>query len=173
MAFSINRATILGRATADPNLKYTPTGQAMVRLGIATSHSYKKDDEWVEVPQFTNCTFWRRQAEIISQNISKGQYLYVEGRIQTRSWEDQDGNKRYATDVQVENFVIPRNKGEGKLDYSTPQSGSPQQSSGQAEQVDSSRAEAKQNDENSGKEEKAAANSKPADEDVPADSIPF
>ena len=75
MAFSINRATILGRATADPNLKYTPNGQAVVNLGIATSYSYKKDDEWVEVPQFTNCVFWGRQAEIVGQNVSKGQYL--------------------------------------------------------------------------------------------------
>ena len=166
MAFSINRATILGRATADPNLKYTPNGQAVVNLGIATSYSYQKDNEWVEVPQFTNCVFWGRQAEIIGQNISKGQYLYVEGRIQTRSWEGNDGKKRYTTEIIVRDFVIPRNKSEGKpIDYSAPQSGS--------KQADSSKAEAKQSNKNSSEEEETAANNKPADEDVPADSIPF
>jgi len=112
MAFYINRVTLLGRVANEPKMKYTPGGQAVLNLPIATAYSYKKDDEWEEVPQFTTCVFWRRQAEIIDEQVSKGDYLYVEGRLQTRSWEGNDGKKRYATEVQAETFVIPRNKGE-------------------------------------------------------------
>ncbi len=112
MAFYINRVTLLGRAANDPNLRYTPSGRAVLNLRIATSYSYQKDKEWVDVPQFTTCVFWGRQAEIIDEQISKGDYLYVEGRLQTRSWEGDDNRKRYATEVQAQNFVIPRNKGD-------------------------------------------------------------
>ncbi len=113
MAFSINRVTLLGRCANDPEMRYTPSGQAVLNLRIATSYSYQKDGEWQEVPQFTNCVFWNKPAEIVAQHISKGDYLYVDGRVQTRSWEDQDGNTRYRTEVVVSDFVIPRNKGEG------------------------------------------------------------
>ncbi len=116
MAFYINRVTLLGRAANDPNLRYTPSGRAVLNLRIATSHSYQKDKEWVDVPQFTTCVFWGRQAEIIDEQIDKGNYLYVEGRLQTRSWDGDDGRKRYATEVQTQNFVIPRNKGNSSKD---------------------------------------------------------
>jgi len=112
MAFSINRVTLLGRVANDLNLRYTPGERAVLNLRIATSYSYQKDGEWEEVPQFTNCVFWGRNAEILDKQMSKGEYLYVEGRLQTRSWEDKEGNTRYSTEVQVRNFVIPRNKGQ-------------------------------------------------------------
>ncbi len=120
MAFSINRVTLLGRAADDPNLRYTPSERAVLNLPIATSYSYQKDGEWEEVPQFTRCVFWGRQAEVIDKQISKGEYLYVEGRLQTRNWEDKDGNTRYSTEVQVRNFVIPRNKGDSSKASNTP-----------------------------------------------------
>ena len=112
MAFSINSVTLLGRVANDLNLSDTPSERAVLNLRIATSYSYQKDGEWQEVPQFTNCVFWGRNAEIVEKQMSKGEYLYVEGRLQTRSWEDKEGNTRYSTEVQVRNFVIPRNKGD-------------------------------------------------------------
>ncbi len=114
MAFSVNKAVLLGRCANDPEMRYTPSGQAVLNLRIATSHSYQKDGEWQEIPQFTNCVFWNKPAEIVAQHVSKGEYLYVEGRIQTRSWEDQDGNKNYRTEIVVSDFVIPKNKGQSK-----------------------------------------------------------
>ncbi|MEA2020265.1 MAG: single-stranded DNA-binding protein [Patescibacteria group bacterium] len=126
MAFYINRVTLLGRAANDPNLRYTPSGRAVLNLRIATSYSYQKDEEWVDVPQFTTCVFWGRQAEIIDEQISKGDYLYVEGRLQTRSWEGDDDRKRYATEVQVQDFVIPRNKGDSTKEKGTAPNQQPQ-----------------------------------------------
>lgn len=116
MAFSINRVTLLGRVATKPALKYTPNGRGVINIRLATDYSYQKDNEWVQVPQFTTCVFWGRPAEIIDQQISVGEYLYVEGRLQTRSWEGQDGNKRYATEVIARNFVIPRKKGEAPVE---------------------------------------------------------
>ena len=112
MAFSINRVSLLGRVASKPALKYTPNGRGVINIRLATDYSYQKDNEWVRVPQFTTCVFWGRPAEIIDQQVSVGEFLYVEGRLQTRSWEGQDGMKRYTTEVVVQNFVIPRGKGE-------------------------------------------------------------
>ncbi|MBU1110491.1 single-stranded DNA-binding protein [Patescibacteria group bacterium] len=108
MAFTINRVTLLGRCTQDPELKYIADGTAVCTVNVATDRRYKEGDEWKSKPEFTRCTFWRKPAEIVAQHLSKGFYVYIEGRLQTRQWEDKDGNTRYATDVQVNDFVIPR-----------------------------------------------------------------
>lgn len=153
MAFSINRVSLLGRVASKPALKYTPNGQAVLNLRLATSYSYQKDEEWVQVPQFTTCVFWGRPAEIIDQQVSTGEFLYVEGRLQTRSWEGQDGNKRYATEVVVQNFVIPRGKQEGVRGAEETKR-APKEEASEEEPSDESGDE-------------------PGDESVPADSIPF
>ncbi|MFW6109852.1 MAG: single-stranded DNA-binding protein [Patescibacteria group bacterium] len=117
MAFYLNRATLLGRIANDHNLRYTSSGRAVLNARIATSYSYQNDEgEWVDVPQFTTCVLWGRSAEIVAEQTGKGDYLYVEGRLQTRDWEDQEGNKRYATEIQVQRFIIPRNKKEGAVE---------------------------------------------------------
>jgi len=153
MAFYINRVTLLGRVASKPSLKYTPNGQAVLNLRLATAYSYQKDGQWEEVPQFTTCVFWNRPAEIIDQQISTGDYLYVEGRLQTRSWEGQDGNTRYATEVIVQNFVIPRGKGEAPV--VAPEEGGTEPEPTVEEQSD-----------------KETGN-EPGDESVSEDSIPF
>mgnify|MGYP001034432876 CR=1 FL=1 len=154
MAFSINRVSLLGRVAAKPALKYTPNGRGVINIRLATDYSYQKDNEWVRVPQFTTCVFWGRPAEVIDQQVSVGEYLYVEGRLQTRSWEGQDGNKRYMTEVQVQNFVIPRGKREGIKG---------------TEEVEA--VEPTQEAEEKAPEEKPKGES--SDESVPTDSIPF
>lgn len=153
MAFSINRVSLLGRVAAKPALKYTPSGRGVINIRLATDYSYQKDNEWIRVPQFTTCVFWGRPAEIIDQQVSVGEYLYVEGRLQTRSWEGQDGNKRYMTEVQVQNFVIPRGKGEAP--GAAPEEG----------------AEPEPTPEEKVPEEESESG--PGDESVPTDSIPF
>ena len=114
MAFSINRVTLLGRVSQDPELRYTAKGHPVCTVNLATSYSYREGEEWKEVPNFSRCVIWGKPAEIVSQKIKKGEYLYVDGRIQTRKWETQEGQTRYSTEVIVRNFVIPQNQG-GKL----------------------------------------------------------
>ncbi len=112
MAISINRVTLLGRCAQDPELRYTADGTPVCTLNVATSYSYQREGEWEEVPQFTRCVLWRNRAEYVARHVSKGEYIYVEGRLQTRKWEGKDGQTRYTTEVQVDNFVIPQNKGQ-------------------------------------------------------------
>jgi single-strand DNA-binding protein len=116
---NMNRWQGLGNLTKDPELKYSPAGKALVRLSLATNHSYKNEaGEWVQIPQFTNVTFWGNPAEFIARNIQKGERMYVEGRLETRSYEDKDGVKKYATEVNGKDFILlndRRDKGEDKL----------------------------------------------------------
>ncbi|MBU1868439.1 single-stranded DNA-binding protein [Patescibacteria group bacterium] len=112
MAFSMNRVTLLGRCSQDPELRYTADGTPVCTVSIATSHSYRQGEEWKEVPEFSRCVLWRKAAEYVAQNVAKGGYIYVDGRIQTRKWEDRDGNTRYSTEIVVQNYVIPKGKGE-------------------------------------------------------------
>jgi len=105
---SINQVIILGNATRDPELRYTPQGTAVCGLGVATNRSYKskEDDSWKEVPEFHSIVFWNKSAEIISQFVKKGDKILVQGRLQTRSWEDKDKIKRYTTEIVADNFVL-------------------------------------------------------------------
>ena len=105
---SVNKAIILGNLGQDPELKYTPSGAAVCTLSIATTdvrndpnNGRQERTEWHRV------VVWNKQAENCAKYLSKGRSVYVEGRIQTRSWEDQNGQKRYSTEVvaQTVQFV--------------------------------------------------------------------
>jgi single-strand DNA-binding protein len=106
MAFSINRATLLGNATKDVELRYTPGGTAVAKFSIATNRSIKKDDSWEDIPTFHNIVAWAGTAEYVAKTLKKGMKVYVEGRIENRSYEDKEGVKRYITEV-VADSVIP------------------------------------------------------------------
>lgn len=103
----LNRATILGRLTRDPEVRTTPSGQAVATIGLATNRVWK-DQSGVkqERSEFHNCVLWGRLAEIAGQYLSKGRRLYVEGRLETRDWTGQDGVKRYRTEIIVENMIM-------------------------------------------------------------------
>ena len=97
---SVNKAIILGNLGQDPEIKYTPSGAAVCTLSIATTdvrndpnNGRQERTEWHRV------VVWNKQAENCAKYLSKGRSVYVEGRIQTRSWEDQNGQKRYSTEV--------------------------------------------------------------------------
>lgn len=109
MSRSVNSVQLLGNLTKDPVLKYTPSGMAVINFSIATNRSYKdkQTQEWKETPEFTNVVFWGKSAEIISQYCRKGNKIFVQGRLQTRSWDDsKTGIKRYATDVVGSEFTL-------------------------------------------------------------------
>lgn len=104
---NLNKAFILGNLTRDPELRQTPTGQSVATLGIATNRLWtdKEGNKQTQV-EFHNVVLWGRLAEIASQYLSKGRLIFIEGRITTRSWQDQQGQKRYRTEIVAENMQL-------------------------------------------------------------------
>ena len=105
---SLNRATIIGNLTRDPELRYTPNGSAVASFGVATNRSYvdQSSGEKKDSVEFHDIVTWGKLAEICGQILSKGRKVYIEGRLQTRSWEGQDGVKRQRTEIVAENMLV-------------------------------------------------------------------
>lgn len=102
---SVNKVFILGNLTRDPELRYTPAGQPVASFGIATNRRFKNAaGELQEQAEFHNVVAWGKLAEICQQLLYKGRGVWVEGRLQTRSWEGQDGVRRQRTEVIAENL---------------------------------------------------------------------
>ena len=97
----INKVILIGRLGSDPEVRYTPSGVAVANFNIATSEEWKDKDsgEKRERTEWHRIVAWRRLGEICGEYLSKGQQVYVEGRIQTNTWEDKEGNKRYTTEI--------------------------------------------------------------------------
>jgi len=102
----LNKAFLYGNLTRDPELKALPSGSQVANFGLATNRTYKdKNGQKQEATEFHNMVAFGRTAEIIAQYVKKGRPIYVEGRIQTRSWDDKEsGKKNYRTEIVVENF---------------------------------------------------------------------
>jgi len=102
----INKVQLYGNLTRDPELKALPNGNNVASFGIATNRTYKdKDGNKQEQVEFHNITMFGRQAEVAHQYLKKGKPVYIEGRLQTRSWDDKDsGKKMYRTEIIVDNF---------------------------------------------------------------------
>ena len=97
---SVNKVLLLGRLGKDPELKYTPSGVAVCSFSIATSEAWQdKAGQKQERVEWTNIVVWNKLAELCNQYLSKGRQAYIEGSLQTRSWDDKDGNKRYTTEI--------------------------------------------------------------------------
>jgi len=97
----INKVMLIGRLGQDPEVRYTPDGTAVANFSIATSEEWKDKNsgEKRERTEWHRIVAWRKLGEICGEYLSKGRQVYIEGRIQTRSWEDKDGNKRYTTEI--------------------------------------------------------------------------
>ena len=96
----VNKVILVGRLGADPELKVVGQGSSVARLSLATSESWTgKDGQKQERTEWHRVVVWGKLADICGKHLSKGRQVYVEGRIQTRSWEDQQGQKRYSTEV--------------------------------------------------------------------------
>ena len=102
--FNINKVILGGRLTADPELKQTQSGVPVCSFSIAVNRRVAKDQE--QKADFINCNAWRGTAEFIHKYFRKGSSLCIAGSIQTRSWEDKNGNKRYATEVNVDEAMF-------------------------------------------------------------------
>ena len=108
----LNKVQIIGRVTQDVELRQTPNGQNVTTLSIATNRTWTDGSGMrQEQAEFHNVVLWGKLAEIAGQYVQKGKKIYIEGRLQTRSWEAQDGTKRYKTEIVGENMIMLDNAG--------------------------------------------------------------
>lgn len=107
----LNHIVLMGRLTDTPQCKKTPSDISVLSFTLACDRDYKNGDE--KVCDFVNCTAWRGTAEFIERNFSKGRMMCVEGSLQSRKWEDKDGNKRTSWEVQVQNVYFADSKRDG------------------------------------------------------------
>ena len=103
---SVNKVILLGRLGADPELRYTGGGQPVANFRIATTERIKRNENWEERTEWHRVVVWGKLAENCSQYLSKGREVYVEGRLQTRQWNDQNGNTRYTTEIVAREVVF-------------------------------------------------------------------
>ena len=103
---SVNKVILIGHLGRDAETKFTPGGAAVTRFSVATSRRWKdqQSGEWKEETDWSNVTLWRQ--ETVGQYLTKGKQVYVEGRLQTRSYEDKDGKKVYATEVVADEVIL-------------------------------------------------------------------
>jgi single-strand DNA-binding protein len=115
MAEGLNKAILVGNLGMDPELKFTQGGQAVLRIRLATTDSFlNKSGERQERTEWHTVVVWGKRAESLNKILSKGRTIWVEGRIQTRSWEDKkDGGKRYATEINASNIGLVGGGGGG------------------------------------------------------------
>lgn len=96
----LNKAILIGNLTRDPELRYTPSGQSVASFGVATNRRWKDSEGETRVEtEFHEIVTWGKLAEICNQILKKGRKVYIEGRIQTRSWEAPDGSKKFRTEI--------------------------------------------------------------------------
>jgi single-strand DNA-binding protein len=113
---SLNRVQLIGNLGKDPEIKYTPQGTPVAKLTIATNERFKdKGGEWQDRTEWHNVVLWQRLAEIAGEYLKKGGKVYVEGRLQTRSWDDKtSGQKKYMTEVVASDLILLGGRGEGE-----------------------------------------------------------
>ena len=111
---SVNKAILIGNLGKDPELRYTSSGQAVASFSLATTDRYKdKDGNWQERTDWHNIVVWGRQGETAKEYLSKGRSAYIEGRIQTRSYDDKEGNKKWITEIVASRVQFLGGRGEG------------------------------------------------------------
>ncbi|MDD3486897.1 MAG: single-stranded DNA-binding protein [Candidatus Moranbacteria bacterium] len=116
---SLNKVLLIGNLTRDPELRSTGSGQSVANFGLATNRVWKdqQSGERKEAVEFHNIVLWGRLAEISGQYLHKGSKIFLEGRLQTRSWQDQSGNKRYMTEIIAETLQMLDRKPQGGSPY--------------------------------------------------------
>ena len=113
---SVNKVILLGHLGADPEQRYTKSGTAVANFRIATNESYtdKSTGERVERTEWHRVVAWAKLAEIVGEYLKKGRQVYIEGQLQTRQWEDKEGNTRYTTEVRASDMVMLGGRGGGE-----------------------------------------------------------
>jgi len=114
MAMSLNRVQLIGNLTRDPEVRQIPGGQTVATLSIATNFSWvDQSGQKQDKAEYHTVVAWRKLADICGQYLRKGSKIFMEGRLQTRDWEGEDGVKRYKTEIVADNMIMLDRKGEG------------------------------------------------------------
>ena len=112
---SLNRVFLIGNLGKNPEVRYTASGTAVASFSLATSEKFKnKGGEWEERTEWHNVTLWDRLAEIAGEYLGKGKTVYLEGRLQTRKWQDKEGKDRYTTEIVGEKMQMLSKKDSGR-----------------------------------------------------------
>src|SRR5208282_3536355 len=116
MLKSVNKVILIGNLGKDPEVKVTPSGTPVAKFSLATNERYKdKAGQWQDRTEWHNLVAWLRTAEIIGEYVKKGSKIYVEGRLQTSSWDDKTtGEKKYRTEIIVNDLVLLSGRGDGE-----------------------------------------------------------
>jgi len=111
---SLNKVMLIGNLGKDPEVRYTTSGQGVASFSIATTEKYKnKSGDWEEKTEWHNIVLWGKLAEIAKDYLSKGKTVFIEGRLQTRKWQDKDGRDRYTTEIVGDRMQMLSPKGDG------------------------------------------------------------
>ncbi|RJO61571.1 single-stranded DNA-binding protein [candidate division WS5 bacterium] len=152
---NVNLAIVMGNLTRDPELRYTPNGQPVTSFGVATNRSWKDaNGEKKDEVEFHEVVVWGKLAELCSQYLNKGRKVHVMGRLQTRSWEGQDGAKRQKTEIVAQDIAFVDSRRDGN-DFDM------------GEEAAAKKNETKKAKKSSGKTDK------PEEEEINIDDIPF
>ncbi len=119
MSRGLNKVMIIGHLGRDPEMRYTPSGRPVTTFSVATTRSWNTaDGERREETEWFNVVAWGSLAEICNQHLRKGQQVYLEGRLQTRRWDDQEGKKHFATELVAKEMIVlgERREGAGQLE---------------------------------------------------------
>lgn len=122
----VNKVILIGNVGAEPEVRYLDGGVAVANLRLATTERYKnKNGENVDQTEWHNIVLWRGLAEIVEKYVHKGMRLYIEGRIRTRSWDDQNGVKRYTTEIYADNMQMLSARQDGDNNTAVPRYSAP------------------------------------------------
>jgi len=155
---NLNKAMIIGNLTREPEVRTTPSGVTVASFGVATNFVWTdQSGQKQERAEFHNVVAWRKLADICGRYLKKGSKVYIEGRLQTRSWEDQSGVKRYRTEIVADNMIMLDRAGQtAPTNYEQPE---PANDGAQPEPIENNRA--------------TAANQNSKDEEINVEDIPF
>lgn len=130
MARSLNRVQLIGNLTRDPELRYTPSGNAVCSFSIATNRGWTTDSgEKKEETEFHRVVAWNKLAELCSQFLTKGRKVYVEGRLSTRQWTAQDGTQKSTTEVIIDDMILLDSRRQEGVGEETPHPTYPEEQS--------------------------------------------
>ncbi|HSW48072.1 MAG TPA: single-stranded DNA-binding protein [Candidatus Saccharimonadales bacterium] len=190
MARSLNKVQLIGNLTRDPELRYTPNGNAVCSFSIATNRNWTTDNgEKREEVDFHRIIAWNKLGELCSQFLVKGRKVYVEGRLSTRNWTGQDGAQKSTTEVIINDMILLDSKGAGAGIHEEPQP-SQKASAGEAKEIEDIQesvevseekvvkatkksAKSESNEDNEKSTASTKVSSEPKEEEVMPDDIPF
>lgn len=130
---SVNKAILIGNLGKDPEVRYMPSGEAIANITLATTDTWKdKSGEKQEKTEWHRVSFFGRQAEVVGEYLKKGSQIYVEGRIQTRKWQDKEGQDRYTTEIVADRMQMLGGKSSGSGSFEVVENKPAASSSGSA-----------------------------------------